>query len=107
MTPATAIHQPALTVPPEDYPGQLVRRVRAEYLELPALCLTFTQACRLWALDSATCERVLWYLVAEGFLTVSATGTYVRPTNACCLDASGGARRAAILAAASAVSTAP
>jgi len=80
--PATlvAIHQPPPTTPPEHGYGLLVRRVQSEYLEMPGLCLTFDQACRLWALDSQTCSRVLQDLVAEGFVAVSERGIYARRT---------------------------
>jgi len=73
-----ATHQASVTPPPEDRDRQFVHRVRSEYLEWPALCLTFDQARCLWALDSTTCERVLQDLIAEGFLAVSARGHYVR-----------------------------
>ena len=82
LTPTVAIHQPASTAPSEDRYGQLVRRVQSEYLEMPGLCLTFDQACRLWALDSTTCGRVMQRLVAEGFIAVSDRGSYVRRTTA-------------------------
>lgn len=75
--PPVARHQPPPT-PPEHGYGLLVRRVQSEYLEMPGLCLTFDQACRLWALDSLTCSRVLRDLVAEGFVVVSRRGLYVR-----------------------------
>jgi hypothetical protein len=78
--PPAATHQPPSTTPPESRYGQLVRRVQSEYLEMPGLCLTFDQACRLWALDSQTCSRVLQDLVAEGFVAVSERGIYGRPT---------------------------
>ena len=82
LTPTVAVHQPASTAPSEDRYGQLVRRVQSEYLEIPGLCLTFDQACRLWSLDSMTCGRVLQDLVAEGFLAVSEAGSYVRRSTA-------------------------
>jgi hypothetical protein len=82
LAPTVAIHQPASTAPSEDRDGPLVRRVRCEYLEMPGLCLTFDQACRLWALDSTTCGRVMRRLVGEGFIAVSDRGNYVRRTTA-------------------------
>ncbi len=80
--PLVALHQPPSSTPPERGYGQLVRRVRSEYLEMPGLCLTFDQACRLWALDATTCRRVLQDLVVEGFVAVSDRGAYVRRTTA-------------------------
>lgn len=80
--PLVAIHHSSSTTPPKDGYSQLVRRVQSEYLEMPGLCLTFDQACRLWALDGRTCRRVLQDLVADGFIAVSARGIYVRRTTA-------------------------
>jgi predicted transcriptional regulator of viral defense system len=57
-------------------------RVRAEYLEMPGLCLTVDQARRLWGLDAADCHAVLHRLVAQGFLTRSTRGMYLRRTAA-------------------------
>jgi len=54
----------------------LLRRVRAEYLEMPGLKLTSTQASRLWALDSETCQRLLDALVDARFLKSSRDGSY-------------------------------
>jgi hypothetical protein len=51
--------------------GDALRRVRAEFLELPGLRLTRAQAARLWTLDSVLCERVLSMLVEEHFLVCS------------------------------------
>jgi hypothetical protein len=58
------------TVPPE----LLVARVRAEYIEMPGLRVTLAQACRLWQVDTATCERLLDHLVREGFLCTTERG---------------------------------
>jgi hypothetical protein len=44
---------------------QLMRRVRAEFAELPCLRLTRAQAQRLFGLRADICERVLAALVAE------------------------------------------
>lgn len=48
---------------------QLLRRVRAEFAEMPCLRLTCGQAQRLFALRRDVCERVLATLVDEGTLT--------------------------------------
>ena len=58
--------------------AELLGRARAEYLEMPGLCLTLAQAQRLWALDSITCLRLLSDLVDQGFLKQRANRTYVR-----------------------------
>jgi hypothetical protein len=57
---------------------QLLARARGEYLEMPGLQLTVSQAARLWALDRATSEEVLERLVSIGFLWRSQVGTYLR-----------------------------
>jgi hypothetical protein len=57
--------------------GYLLNRVRAEYREMPGLCLTFPQAQRLWSLDPGTCSAVLGILVEEGYLRESRAG-YLR-----------------------------
>jgi hypothetical protein len=43
-------------------------RVRADYLELPGLILTASQAARLWAIDHAIATDVLDELTEAGFL---------------------------------------
>ncbi len=42
--------------------------IRAEYLEMPGLCLTLSQAARLWHVDRDTCGHALESLAAAGFL---------------------------------------
>ena len=56
----------------------LVERVRAEYVEMPGLCLTFRQAQRLWGLDDTECDKVLRALVEAGFLLETHQGCFVR-----------------------------
>ena len=55
----------------------LIERARAEYREMPGLCLTVHQACRLWQIEKAACTRILDVLVAEGFLTRTLTGAFI------------------------------
>ena len=43
-------------------------RIRAEYLEMPGMRLTVTQAARLFNLDLTDCARVLDALVTDGAL---------------------------------------
>lgn len=47
---------------------QLLRRVVAEYLEMPGLQLTIEQARRLWGGDADTCQQVARVLVERGVL---------------------------------------
>ena len=55
----------------------LSARIRAEYDEMPGLCLTLGQAVRLWNLDSSTCAKVLENLRHEGYLRM-ARARYLR-----------------------------
>lgn len=56
----------------------LVRRVQAEYMEMPGLCLTCQQAQRLWGLDAAQCDTVLIVLTESGFLVETRSRQFVR-----------------------------
>jgi hypothetical protein len=55
----------------------LLRRARAEYLEMPGLRLTKAQAQRLWGLDPGTCEHVLQALTQTRFLAQTRDGAFV------------------------------
>jgi hypothetical protein len=55
----------------------VVRQVRGEYLEMPGLCLTAEQACRLWRLDEIACDAVLGELVDCHFLARTRDGAFV------------------------------
>jgi hypothetical protein len=55
----------------------LVRRVRAEFLEMPGLCLTIEQAQRLWCLEPRTCEALLKSLIDSRFLRRTDGGLFV------------------------------
>jgi len=70
-------HPTASAVPPGGRLVQLLQRVRAEYNEMPGLCLTAAQAQRLWSLDSETCDLLLAALVDIGYLRRGRHG-YVR-----------------------------
>ena len=59
----------------------LSRRVRAEYLEMPGLCLTFEQARRLWGIEKRTCEALLKSLTEARFLHRTQRGLFVLRTN--------------------------
>ena len=63
-------------------PDVLAVRVRGEYSEMPGLQLTVTQACRLWQIDTLTCERLLEQLVHEDFLCKTGKGAYATATTA-------------------------
>jgi hypothetical protein len=57
---------------------EAVQIIQMEYLEMPDLTLTFWQAQRLWNLSSEICDRALGFLTGAGFLTRTATGSYIR-----------------------------
>ena len=58
-----------------------LRLIRAEYEELPGMCLTKAQVQRLWGLDGTTCETLLDQLVKSGFLKQTRSREYVRAGN--------------------------
>jgi hypothetical protein len=60
----------------------VLERMRAEFLDMPGLCLTFQQARRLWSLDARTCETALARLVAARFLARRPDGLYARSSEA-------------------------
>jgi hypothetical protein len=55
----------------------VVRRARAEYLEMPGLRLTSAQAQRLWGLDRRTCEDLLTTLTRAQFLARTRDGSFI------------------------------
>ena len=65
------------STPVHDRPEALMKRVRAEYREMPGLCLTVQQASRLWQIDATTCARMLDVLVAERFLKRTPAGAFI------------------------------
>jgi hypothetical protein len=58
--------------------GTLLSQIKGEYREMPGLCVTLSQACRLWHLDSDTCTNVLSQLVEDHFLRQTPKGLFVR-----------------------------
>ncbi len=56
---------------------ETIRRVRAEFLEMPGLKLTVPQAQRLWGVDRSTCEAVIDELTASRFLARTRDGAVV------------------------------
>lgn len=58
--------------------NEWAERIRAEYLEMPGLCLTRSQMRRLLMLDAGTCDAAVDELVTSGFLRCRADQTFVR-----------------------------
>lgn len=56
----------------------ILRRIEAEYREMPGMCVTAPQAQRLWGLDSTTCAFVLKTLVDRRILRRTPRGTFVK-----------------------------
>ncbi len=56
----------------------ILRRIQAEYREMPGLKLTPAQAQRLWNLTRGSCEAALSYLVDHRFLHRTADGAFIR-----------------------------
>lgn len=54
-----------------------LRRIQAEYLEMPGLHLTKPQIQRLWHLEAQVCDSVLKALVGVRFLRQTPRGAYV------------------------------
>jgi hypothetical protein len=67
-----------MSVPP---PEKLLERIRAEYLEMPGLCLTPEQLQRLCGVEPTLCRLVLDSLVDAKFLCIKSNGTYARLTD--------------------------
>jgi Fic family protein len=55
---------------------KLVQRIREEFENAPHLRMTVGEAARFWALDLATCERVLFELLRVGFVVRGADQRY-------------------------------
>jgi hypothetical protein len=56
---------------------ETIRRVRAEFLEMPGLKLTIAQAERLWGVDRMTCEALIDELTATRFLSRTRDGAFI------------------------------
>jgi hypothetical protein len=59
----------------------IVRRIWAEYAEMPGLSLTVYQGQRLWGVDRTTCISALDLLTAAGFLRKTTGGRYTRASD--------------------------
>jgi hypothetical protein len=57
--------------------SDLLRRIQAEFLEMPGLRLTEPQARRLWNLDAISCSTVVSVLVEGGFLFRTSEGSFM------------------------------
>jgi uncharacterized protein with von Willebrand factor type A (vWA) domain len=55
---------------------EMLRRIHQDYLELPDVRLSLTQAQRVWQLDERTCAELLESLIESGLLHRSHDGTY-------------------------------
>ena len=64
--------------PHATFARDLVERIRAEYRDMPGLCLTKQQMRRLWALDTSVCDATVDELVASGFLRCRSDSSFVR-----------------------------
>jgi hypothetical protein len=61
----------------EERVTDIITRIRAEYMEMPGLCLTARQAQRLWGVDPLTCDAILAALTDAGYLRTTPRG-YIR-----------------------------
>ena len=57
---------------------EVLKRVQGEFLEMPGLRLTPAQARRLWGLDPASCDALLYQLVDAKFLFRTRDGAFMR-----------------------------
>ena len=62
----------------DTYITDWLQLIRAEYLEVPDLCLTKLQVQRLWGLDPLTTDSLLEALVDAKFLRRTGQDAYVR-----------------------------
>ena len=62
-------------------PKTAVTRIRAAYLEMPGLRLTFEQAQRLCGVEGTLCQMALDALVDTHFLCLKPNGVYARVTD--------------------------
>jgi hypothetical protein len=55
-----------------------LRRVRADYLEVPGMHLTKAEIQRMWGLDAQTCDALVCRLVESRFLRLTRSNQYGR-----------------------------
>jgi hypothetical protein len=65
-------------MPADTHVTDWLQLIRAEYLEIPGLCLTKSQVQRLWGLDPIVSEALLAALVDSKFLRRTRLDAYVR-----------------------------
>ena len=70
-------NQTSVTAVPAARISDFVGLIRAEYSEMPGLCLTKSQMQRLWLLEPETCDHILRVLVDAGYLRLTSSG-YIR-----------------------------
>ena len=70
--------RPDLAKEPRSVTEEVLRRVRGEFLEMPGLRVTETQARRLWGLDAAMCSALLGVLIDARFLFRTRDGAFMR-----------------------------
>ena len=56
----------------------VLRRIRAEFVEMPGLRLTPAQATRLWGLEGEACHAVIKALIDASFLRWTPAGAVTR-----------------------------
>ncbi len=66
----------------ETHIEEWLQLIRAEYREIPGLCLTKAQVERFWGLDAITSAALLAALIEVKFLRRTGKGTYVRDDGA-------------------------
>jgi hypothetical protein len=62
----------------DEFPVDLLQRVRGEFAEMPGLRLTPIQAARLLGLEEALGEKVMQALVRVDFLCHTSNGVFAR-----------------------------
>ena len=65
----------------EEVSDVILQRIYGEFIEMPGMRLTLSQAQRLWGLDERTCQALLDYRVGTKFLCRSAHGNYGRSSD--------------------------
>jgi hypothetical protein len=65
-------------LPADTHATDWLQLIRAEYLEIPGLCLTQEEAQRFWGLDPVTTEALLAALVDVKFLRCTRQNAYMR-----------------------------
>ena len=58
--------------------AELLQRVKAEFMEMPGLTLTYDQAVKLWACHPVVCREVLETLVETRFLVRTRRAAFAR-----------------------------